>query len=110
MSAFYGCISLTSVTIPNSVTDIKYNAFTSCTALTSISILATTPPTLSSSVFDNTNNCPIYVPAASLNAYKTATNWSAYADRIQAIGEVVGQPDDSQHGAGIPDNPEIEIN
>jgi len=37
------------------------------------------------SALENTNNCPIYVPSASVNAYKTATNWSTYASRIQAI-------------------------
>jgi len=36
-------------------------------------------------VFYDTNNCPIYVPAASVDAYKSASGWSAYASRIQAI-------------------------
>ena len=37
-SAFYGCSSLTSVTIPNSVTSIGLMAFEGCSTLTSISI------------------------------------------------------------------------
>ena len=37
-SAFYGCTSLTSVTIPDSVTSIGNYAFESCTSLTSITI------------------------------------------------------------------------
>ena len=36
--AFYGCKSLTSVTIPNSITSIGREAFYDCTSLTSISI------------------------------------------------------------------------
>ena len=36
--AFYGCSSLTSVTIPNSVTRIGEEAFSCCSSLTSITI------------------------------------------------------------------------
>lgn len=83
---FQSCSGLTSVTIGNSVTYIGTNAFYSCTSITSITIQATTPPTLGgTSVFNNTNNSPIYVPADSVDAYKTATNWSSYADRLQPI-------------------------
>ena len=37
-SAFYGCTSLASITIPDSVTSIGRNAFENCTSLTSITI------------------------------------------------------------------------
>ena len=88
MGTFNSCSALTKITIPDGVTSIGNYAFAYCSKLTSITIKATTPPTLGSSAFDNTNNCPIYVPAASVDTYKTATNWSAYADRIQAIPTV----------------------
>ena len=91
-STFSSC-SFTDITIPSSVTLIAVKAFADCIKLTSITIKATTPPRLFSNAFDNTNNCPIYVPAESVNAYKTATNWSEYASRIQAIGAVIeGDP------------------
>ena len=85
-NSFANCRSLKSVTIPNSVTSIGNYAFRYCSSLKSITCLATTPPTLGgTSVFNSTNNCPIFVPAASVNAYKSASGWSAYASRIQAI-------------------------
>ena len=84
-SAFMHCSGLTSVTIPNSVTSIGYQAFYGCTGITSMVIEATTPPSLGSSAFNNTNDCPIYVPAESIEAYKAASGWSTYASRIQAI-------------------------
>lgn len=86
-SAFYSCTGLTSVTIGNGVTSIGQEVFRYCTALTSITVVATTPPTLGSGAFTSTNNCPIYVPAASVETYKAASGWSTYASRIQAISE-----------------------
>ena len=38
VTAFYGCTTITSVTIPNSVTSIGENAFQGCTNLTSVTI------------------------------------------------------------------------
>jgi hypothetical protein len=67
------------------VTSIGSEAFYGCSSLTSITCEATTPPTLKWSVFDDTNDCPIYVPADSVDTYKAAENWSEYAKRIQAI-------------------------
>lgn len=85
-SMFYGCNKLTSLVIPSNISSIEDSAFNQCSGLTSITVNRTTPPTLGGTlVFDNTNDCPIYVPAASVNAYKTADNWSKYASRIQAI-------------------------
>lgn len=85
INCFADCVNLVSVTIGSGVRSIKQMAFDYCTSLTSVTIKAVTPPTLGSNVFRNTNDCPIFVPAASVNTYKSATNWSAYASRIQAI-------------------------
>ena len=83
--AFSSCSGLTSINIPSGVTYIGSSAFSSCRGLTSITVNATTPPIIGYYIFDNTNNCPIYVPTESVEAYKAATNWSDYANRIQAI-------------------------
>lgn len=83
--AFAECSSLTSVTIGSGVTSISEHAFYYCSGLTSVTCLGTTPPRLGYDAFYSTNNCPIYVPTSSVNAYKTATNWSTYASRIQPI-------------------------
>lgn len=84
-SAFYYCSGLTSVVIPSGVTNINGSAFMNCKGLTSITVNVITPPTMGTQVFNDTNNCPIYVPSASVNTYKAASGWSAYASRIQAI-------------------------
>ncbi len=86
--AFYGCSGLASIEIPSSVSHIGISAFTYCTGLTSITVYADTPPQLDNHlVFSGTNNCPIYVPAGSVAAYKSA--WSEYADRIRPNVEAV---------------------
>ncbi len=85
--AFLGCTGLSSIEIPSSVEMLAHEAFLHCLNLTSVTVYAITPPTLNDdTVFDDTNDCPIYVPAQSVNAYKSA--WSVYADRIQAIPDI----------------------
>lgn len=82
--AFARCYSFTSVTIPAAVTDIGFSAFQYCSGLTSVTCLAIEPPVLGgTTVFGQTNNCPIYVPSESVDIYKSS--WGVYADRIQAI-------------------------
>ena len=84
--AFFDCRSLTSITIPSGVTGIYNACFYGCSALQSFTCLATTPPSSNSNNFLNdTNNCPIYVPAESVETYKNDSKWSTYASRIQAI-------------------------
>lgn len=85
-NAFRDCTSLASIYIGSALNYLTYignNAFLNCTRFASITCLNTTPPTIGSGAFDNTNNCPIYVPAASLSSYQSA--WSEYASRIVAI-------------------------
>ena len=82
----YACSGLLTVNLPSTITKIYGDSFAYCTSLQSITILATTPPTLMDvSAFNNTNNCPIYVPSGSVSAYQSASGWSTYASRIQAI-------------------------
>ena len=86
---FFGCSGLTTVTIGTGFTTVEDpgQSFYGCVNLQSVTVKATTPPNLGSyDFFYNTNNSfIIYVPAASVNAYKSASGWSSYASRIQAI-------------------------
>lgn len=110
-NALRDCIRLVSVSIPNAkdlmgssfrgdqnikkldlpkVEKLYTNVFTGCTRLETIifrankvcsmsndNILSDTP------IADGTGY--VYVPSALVDSYKTATNWSTYADQIRAI-------------------------
>ena len=78
-SAFDGCRSLTTITLPASVKEIRSQAFADCPKLQSFYCKATNPPLFESS---NSFNATIYVPMASVDAYKAADEWRSYASRI----------------------------
>ena len=87
---FYQCYSLTSVALGSSVASIGESFFGRCGRLTSVTSLNTTPPTYTSQYgnqlfYGVPATCAIYVPAASVDAYKAANGWSERADYIQAI-------------------------
>ena len=87
-SAFDSCYSLASITIPDGVTSIEYYAFNSCFGAAFYDFTAwTTVPTLESTdAFpDIPSDCQIRVPAALVDAWKAATNWSTYADHIVGV-------------------------
>lgn len=84
--SFQDCTSLTSITIPSGVTSIGNSAFRYCDRLRSVTVNASTPPTLGSYVFSGVDYyMKIYVPAASVDVYKSASGWSDYADKIKPI-------------------------
>ena len=87
--AFSDCSSLTNVTIPDSVTSISSGAFSDCRSLAEVYCKATTPPTAYldgfsywSALYNNASGRKIYVPAESVDAYKTAKYWRDYAADI----------------------------
>ena len=73
------------LTLPSTLTTIGDYAFRNNNTLTSITCFATSPPSIGSGTFYATGRRPIYVPAASVDTYKSAQNWSSLASRIQAI-------------------------
>lgn len=126
--AFEGCTKLESVNIP-SATSIDQYCFQKCTALTKIDLKAVTNIkqgafrysglvalilriesaicTTKDTVF--LGNTPIasgtgyiYVPRALVDSYKTATNWSTYADQFRALedytvdGTTTGELDETK--------------
>ena len=96
--AFYNCSSLTSVNFPVCTT-IGNDAFAYCYNLLSLYLRASIVCTLSNSnafvltpIGGYTTSTggvygSIFVPASLVDAYKAATNWTYFTDRIAAIPE-----------------------
>lgn len=112
--AFSNCEEMTAVTLSSSLTVIGDQAFSYCAYLRGIDIPASCenigayafrfsrglaiygitvrnpiPCTIGNLAFGGTDDATIYVPAGSVETYKTSTannkNWATYASRIQAI-------------------------
>lgn len=109
-NVFFGCESLTNIIIPNGVTSIGTQAFRKCTKLKSVripssvttfkgqfqfvecgqlencTVEAIIPPSISGTyAFNSLYRVVIYVPAESVDTYKSTSGWSEYASKIQAI-------------------------
>ena len=82
--AFGHCSSLTSITIPENVTSIGSSAFEGCTGLISVTCLAEEVPHTGGLVFFDVPQSAVtlYVPKASLNAYKSAAEWKNFGDIV----------------------------
>lgn len=81
--AFQNCSNLTTIKLPASLESIGAYAFYGCSKLTSLYCAATVPPVIDK-ITDliPSSVTKIYVPANSVSAYKSATNWSTHASKI----------------------------
>ena len=79
-TAFYGCTSLTSITLPSSVSALGNGSFYNCTSLATITVNAETPPTVGTNAFKNVpTNMVVHVPYGTYDAYHNADGWSVFS-------------------------------
>ena len=91
---FCECTSITSLCIKGALTGIANYAFQSCSNfrelimpnITQIPSLASQYALLFTSIYNGEGY--IYVPDDLVDSFKTATNWSVYADQIRGISEL----------------------
>ena len=75
--AFEGCSGLTNVTIGNGVTSIGDSAFFNCRNLTSIYCKAIVPPSIENNTFKHVG-VTLYVPTGCKAAYAAAAGWKDF--------------------------------
>lgn len=84
LRVFEECSSLTSIVIPDTVEEIDVGAFRDCAQLQNIIVLAKTPPKVYSNTFEGIpDTAKIYCYASALNAYKDATDWEPYINKLK---------------------------
>ena len=82
---FSGC-GFETFTIPSQITTLGTYCFRKCLSLATVYCEPTTPPTIGNNIFYNcTALAHIYVPSESVEAYKQASGWSNYASIIEAM-------------------------
>lgn len=87
-SGLNNCTTVTDIELPSDITSLPERFINGCSALQSLTVKAETPPTVGSNLFTTVPaSLAIYVPAASVSAYRAAAPWSDRAAYIQAIPE-----------------------
>ena len=105
-ATFFDCWNLTTITIPENsqLTSIGSYAFSWC-SLTAISCKAMTPPTIKDSyTFEGVDkSIPVYVPANSVDAYKSAAYWGEF---INIMG-ITDEESDIENSEAIIQNSQL---
>ena len=100
--AFSNCYGLNSVSIGNSATSVGKQAFNSCDSIAQVICHAVTPPTTYGSVFDYGYSdhssivyevAPLFVPAESVEAYRTHEEWGRFTHIVPFQGAGPGDFD-----------------
>ena len=87
--AFLDCRALEKIDLAG-VTSIEYQAFKGCTSLKTVIIRTNKVPYLYTEVFNGATSLQsIYVLDELVDSYKTATNWSAFADKIKPLSTYI---------------------
>ena len=86
--AFQYCSGLTTISIGSGVTYIGSNSFTDCPELTDVYCYAETAPQTKSNAFDGSyiEYATLHVPAASVEAYKSADVWKDFGTIVGLDG------------------------
>ena len=86
----FNYISISSITIPKSVKEIKCRAFQGCNYLNSVTVNWIRPIDIDDDVFMSCyGDCTLYVPRGTKAAYQAAKGWKNFF-KIEEVGKLVG--------------------
>ena len=84
---FQNCPKLKHIELGENIQTLDGGVFESCTGLEYVICRTVTPPSGVNQYTFYQSTCPIYVPDASVTAYREASGWSQYSDRIKPLSE-----------------------
>lgn len=92
--AIAGCSNLKSVSLPSTISSIDSKAFSGNSALESFTIKAATPVTITADVFEDVDQsaCALYVPEASVAAYKADEQWGKFKNISGIVPTGISSP------------------
>lgn len=77
--AFYGCAYLKDLVLPSTLEDIDDNGFALCAQLRQMTVNAVEPPAVDSKTFENVSRAiPVHVPDGSGKKYRAAAVWQEF--------------------------------
>lgn len=82
-NTFNECTTLTSVSIPSTISSIGYRAFSGCNSLIFVTVGMLTPVSIDAMTFTNRSNATLYVPAGSKVFYEAAPYWQDFKEIIE---------------------------
>lgn len=85
---FANCRELKELLIGENLTSLGKCGFGETNALQAFVVLASTPVELNNAAPKLGTDCYMYVPDSAVEAYKTATNWSAIASKIVGLSQL----------------------
>ena len=101
-SAFQGCNKLRTVEIGKGITSIGDKAFAGCSAIYSMGIDAIIPPIVESSTFNNVSRTTqIKVPCSAVAAYQASSYWNEFTNYVETPYTLVVNTNDNTMGNAI---------
>ena len=93
-NAFGDCTSIRKIVFPTTtITNMADGLFTGRWSLSTVECAATVPPTIPAGTFEGSNGT-LYVPRASIEAYRAATGWSYFDQKTITALPVKGDLND----------------
>ena len=91
-SAFEGCLNIASITLPHALTRVDRRVFAYCDKLLKVYCAAESVPAATMDAFEDMDpaQATLYVPASTLEAYRSTAPWSSFGTIVALTDEDTG--------------------